>query len=78
MAKNIELHVRPWRLDLDRAHCRRARERGRISVDPDAHSIESLEDLEYGVAVARRGWLEAGHVVNAQPLERVREILLKR
>ncbi len=72
----IELNAHPQRLDLDGVHCRRARERGLwISINPDAHSIESLEDLEYGVAVARRGWLEARHVLNAQPLERVREIL---
>ncbi len=70
--KIIELNAHPQRLDLDWVHCRRARERGvRIAINPDAHSSASLEDLEYGVATARRGWLEAGDVLNARDLEQV-------
>jgi DNA polymerase (family 10) len=74
--KILELNAHPQRLDLDWIHCRRAKENGvRVSINPDAHSAASLEDLEYGVATARRGWLEAKDVLNAQELERVREIL---
>jgi DNA polymerase (family 10) len=74
--KIIELNAHPQRLDLDWIHCRRARDRGvMISVNPDAHTAESLEDLEYGVAAARRGWLEAKDVLNAQEAERVRSLL---
>ena len=28
-----------------------------IVINPDAHSVGGLDDLEYGVSVARRGWL---------------------
>ncbi len=74
--KIIELNAHPQRLDLDWVHCRRAREKGvMIAINPDAHSAASLEDIEYGVAAARRGWLEAKDVLNAQELERVRGIL---
>jgi DNA polymerase (family 10) len=74
--KILELNAHPQRLDLDWVHCRRARESGvLVSINPDAHSAASLDDVEFGVATARRGWLEAKNVLNAQGLERVREIL---
>lgn len=74
--KILELNAHPQRLDLDGVHCRRARECGvLVSINPDAHSAASLEDIEFGVATARRGWLEAKDVLNTRDLERVREIL---
>lgn len=72
----LELNAHPQRLDLDAVHCRRAAQQGvMVAINPDAHSAASLEDLQYGVATARRGWLEAKDVLNAQDLGRVREIL---
>jgi len=54
----IEINANPHRLDLDAIHCRRARQKGVIIViNPDAHSVGGLDDLEYGVSVARRAWL---------------------
>ena len=54
----IEINANPHRLDLDAIHCRRARQKGvKIVINPDAHSVGGLDDLEYGVSVARRGWL---------------------
>jgi DNA polymerase (family 10) len=54
----IEINANPYRLDLDALHCRRARQKGvMIVINPDAHSVGGLDDLEYGVSVARRGWL---------------------
>ena len=54
----IEINANPHRLDLDAVHCRRARQKGvTIVINPDAHSTGGLDDLEYGVSVARRGWL---------------------
>jgi DNA polymerase (family 10) len=74
--KILELNAHPQRLDLDWVHCRRARDAGvLVSINPDAHSAASLDDIEFGVATARRGWLEAKDVLNAHDLERVREIL---
>jgi DNA polymerase (family 10) len=65
----IEINANPHRLDLDAVHCRRAKEQGvLIVVNPDAHSTGGLDDLEYGVAVARRGWLAAADVFNTRPL----------
>lgn len=70
--KIIELNANPHRLDLDWIHCRRAKEQGvMVSINPDAHSTAGLEDLEYGIATARRGWLEARDVFNTRELGEV-------
>jgi DNA polymerase (family 10) len=54
----IEINANPHRLDLDAVHCRRARLKGvMIVINPDAHSVGGLDDLPFGVSVARRGWL---------------------
>jgi DNA polymerase (family 10) len=65
----IEINANPHRLDLDAAHCRKARQKGvKIVINPDAHSIGGLDDLEYGVSVARRGWLTKADVWNTGSL----------
>ena len=72
----IEINANPHRLDLDSAHCRRARQKGvTIVINPDAHSVGGLDDLEYGVSVARRAWLTKGDIWNTGTLaEMVRRI----
>jgi DNA polymerase (family 10) len=55
----MELNANPHRLDLDWRMCRYAKEKGvPVSINPDAHSIEGLKDVPYGVGIARKGWLE--------------------
>ncbi len=74
--KGIEINAHPMRLDLDWRLCRYARDRGvKIYINPDAHSIDGLRDVYTGVGIARKGWLEAKHVVNAWPVERVAALL---
>lgn len=76
--KMIELNANPYRLDLDWRWCRRAKEMGvRVSINPDAHSPEGLEDLVYGVDTARKGWLEAADVFNCISLAGMKELLEK-
>ncbi len=76
----IEINANPHRLDLDSTHCRRARQKGvTIVINPDAHSVTGLDDLEYGVSVARRAWLTRGDVWNTGSLaEMVRRIAKSR
>ncbi len=65
----IEINANPHRLDLDAVHCRRAAQKGvTIVINPDAHSVGGLDDLEYGVSVARRAWLTKGDVWNTGSL----------
>jgi DNA polymerase (family 10) len=68
----IEINGDPHRMDMDWRHWRRAREQGvRCAIDPDAHSVAGLGAVAYGVAMARKGGLEAGDVINTWELERV-------
>ncbi|MBI3856498.1 MAG: DNA polymerase/3'-5' exonuclease PolX [Planctomycetes bacterium] len=74
--KIVELNAYPNRLDLDWIHCRRARDMGvMLSINPDAHSTSDLENIEYGLATARRAWLEDKHVLNTRDLDEVLRIL---
>jgi len=72
----VELDAQPERLDLDDANCRLAKEaRVLVSIASDAHAAQELDFLEGGVLQARRGWLEAGDVLNSRPLVELREVL---
>lgn len=68
----IELNADPYRLDLDWRHCRTARDRGvLIAIGPDAHSEDSLENVEMGVALARKAWCEKKDVLNTRTWKQV-------
>ena len=72
----LELNGQPARLDLDDHACRLARDAGvLVSIASDAHGVLEFGHLEWGVGQARRGWLEARHVLNTRPVEEVRRLL---
>lgn len=76
--KIVELNAYPNRLDLDWVHCRRAKDLGvMLSINPDAHSTSDLENIEYGVATARRAWLEPKDVLNTRDTDEVLDYLRK-
>ncbi len=61
----LEINGSPERLDLSDVHARRAKELEiPIEISSDAHSSDGIDGLYFGVAMARRGWLEAKDVVN--------------
>jgi DNA polymerase (family 10) len=63
----LEINAQPDRLDLTDTLARAAAEAGvPIAVSTDAHRIHELDNLELGVAQARRGWLTADQVVNTR------------
>ena len=67
--KMLEIDGEPKRLDLDEIWAKRAMEEGvPIVIDSDAHSVGELDNVGYGVSVARRAWLEAKHVTNTKSL----------
>lgn len=75
----IEINADPNRLDLDWRHWPKARASGvRTAINPDAHSTRGLDAVEYGVYMARKGGLTTEDVLNAWPLERVRDHLAAR
>ena len=54
----IELNANPHRLDLDWRLMKKAKELGiKIAINPDAHHLDGLADISYGVGIARKGWL---------------------
>ena len=81
-AKNgvaIEINADPHRLDLDWRHVREAAERGiLIPINPDAHSTGGLDNVAFGVNVARKGWLEADQVLNTRNLQEVESYFAER
>jgi len=75
----LEINAHPSRLDLDDVHARRAKEMGiPISLNTDAHSEADLDMLPYGVATARRAWLEPKDVINCWTKDKLLKWLKKR
>jgi DNA polymerase (family 10) len=65
----VEINASPYRLDLDWRWARRALELGlKLIVNPDAHSIEGLTDVGWGLAVARKAGATADDLVNCAPI----------
>jgi len=70
--KALEINATLERLDLDDIHCRKAKEMGiPLAIGTDAHHLDQLWMIGLGVAVARRGWLETGNVLNAMSLKEI-------
>lgn len=70
----LEINSSPDRLDLNDINVKKAKAMGvKLSINTDAHSIEGLYDMKYGVWVARRGWLEKNDIINTMPLENLLE-----
>jgi DNA polymerase (family 10) len=69
MGKVIEINSHPSRLDIDWRICPLAKKCGVIfAINPDAHTIEGLSDVRYGINVARKGWLQKSDVINTKSL----------
>jgi DNA polymerase (family 10) len=65
----MEINSWPDRLDLKDTDARRAKEYGvSVIINTDSHSVAQYELVEYGVATARRGWIEPKDVLNTLPV----------
>ena len=79
--KNIALEINAHytRLDLNDINSRRAKEMGvKLAIGTDAHKIEQLWMMKFGVSVARRGWLEKKDVLNAFSLDKLKKWLYRK
>lgn len=75
----IEINANPYRLDLDWRWCRLAKEQGLLlAVDPDAHAVNDLEYMRYGLAVARKGWLAAKNIINTREVDELVTLLRRK
>ncbi|MEO5720193.1 MAG: DNA polymerase/3'-5' exonuclease PolX [Chthoniobacterales bacterium] len=74
----IEINAAPKRLDLDWRWWPLAKEKGvKCVINPDAHGVERLQDLWFGIGAARKGWLPKTDVMNCLPLGKI-EVELER
>jgi len=72
----IELNSAPKRLDLDWRWWPSAKQKGvKCVINPDAHRTERLQDLWFGIGIARKGWLTKDDVVNCLPLAKIETAL---
>lgn len=72
----LEINSSPERLDLKDEHVRQAVEAGALlAINSDMHQPVDFENLALGVAVARRGWATAEHVVNTWDVKRLEDWL---
>jgi DNA polymerase (family 10) len=68
----MEVNAYPLRLDLNDIHVRMAKDLGvPLVISTDTHVMTQLDQMAYGVAVARRGWAERGDVLNTLPVEKL-------
>ncbi|MDH3886767.1 MAG: DNA polymerase/3'-5' exonuclease PolX, partial [Desulfobacterales bacterium] len=74
----LELNANPRRLDLYDTYCQVARAQGvLVAINSDAHQVDALDHLGFGVGQARRGWLEKDDVLNTRSLPQLRKLLKK-
>jgi DNA polymerase (family 10) len=74
--KVLELNAYPERLDLSDLNCRKAKEKGiKIAISTDAHADTHLEWMKFGVATARRGWIEPEDVINTLPVSKLLRLM---
>jgi DNA polymerase (family 10) len=72
----LEVNAHPKRLDLDDVYSHMAKEMGlKLAIDTDAHSVDELGFMRFGVFQARRGWLEAADVLNTLSWPELKKLL---
>lgn len=66
----LEINANCKRLDLDWRHLHRGKDKGvKFSIGPDAHRVEGVDFVRFGVGIARKGWLEKDNVINTMGVE---------
>jgi len=72
----LEINAFPDRIDLNDVNIRIAKEKGaKFTIGTDAHAVDHLRFIRFGVAAARRGWLEKKDVLNTYPVKEIEKIL---
>ncbi len=75
----LEINAAPQRLDLNEFHAKLAKDTGvKLSISTDAHSIDNLNNMRYGVYQARRGWLEKDDVINTKSWKELKQLIKRK
>jgi DNA polymerase (family X) len=73
-SKIIEINSDPHRLDLDWRYLKYAKEKGVLmSINTDAHNLLGLHNIQFGIGIARKGWLESHNVINTMSLQEMKK-----
>ena len=74
--KVLELNANQHRLDLDWRNCIYARKKAvKISINPDAHHAAGLADINFGIKIARKGWLGKDDCINCLNVSEMKKFL---
>ncbi|MFI5003094.1 MAG: PHP domain-containing protein, partial [Reyranellales bacterium] len=72
----LEINAEPDRLDLNDVHARAAKLAGaKVAISTDAHSVDALQCMRFGIDQARRGWISPADVINTRSLADLRKVL---
>jgi DNA polymerase (family 10) len=72
----MEINAQPDRLDLKDQYILYGREIGiRFVISTDAHSTRNMAYMQYGINIARRGWLSNNNVINTLPVQKIHSVL---
>lgn len=75
----MEINASPERMDLNDIYAKTANEKGiLLSIGTDTHQLSSLDNMVYGVSIARRGWLEKNNLLNTFSLKKLKLLLKKK
>ncbi|MDD5169984.1 MAG: DNA polymerase/3'-5' exonuclease PolX, partial [Syntrophales bacterium] len=74
--KVIELNANPLRLDLDWRQIIYAKKRGaKIAINPDIHNVHGFGHMQFGINIARKGWLTASDCINCLNFKEMKAFL---
>ncbi len=75
----IEVNAHPFRLDLDWRYIKKAVDLGvMLSINPDAHKLEELENIRYGVGITRKGWATPRDIINCYQADEAFKLMARR
>ena len=75
--KILEVNANPKRLDLPENLIRKALSKGiKLAINSDAHSVDRMNFMKFGVWNARRGWAEAKDIINTMSCDKIKKELL--
>lgn len=74
----LELNAQPERLDLPDIYAKMAKDMGvKLAISTDAHTRNDLDYMRFGIAQARRAWLEADDVLNTRTWQKLMKLLTR-
>lgn len=77
--KALEINAWPERLDLPDALIKHAKDMGcKFVINTDSHALSHMENMFYGVSVARRGWCTKDDILNALPADKFLEWIIQK